>query len=125
MFFLAEGVPHRWLLPRMRAVVHHGGAGTTGAALRAGVPSVAVPFTADQAFWGRRIHRLQVGPAPLRADRLTVARAAAMVREAVSDHRYRIRAADLGRRLRAEDGVATAIDVIHRQLDPDHDANDT
>ena len=58
--FLVDSVPHDWLFPRMAAVVHHCGAGTTGAALRAGVPAVAVPFFADQLFWARRLHELGV-----------------------------------------------------------------
>ena len=57
--------PLRWLFPRVAAVVHHGGAGTTSAGLRAGVPSIIVPFFADQPYWGQRIAELGVGPAPI------------------------------------------------------------
>jgi len=52
--FLLNSVPHSWLFPKMAAIVHHGGAGTTAAALRAGIPSVVVPFFGDQPFWGDR-----------------------------------------------------------------------
>jgi UDP:flavonoid glycosyltransferase YjiC (YdhE family) len=74
----AESVPHSWLFPRCAAVVHHGGAGTTAAALRAGVPNVAVTFNFDQPFWGERVRSLGCGPAPIRhrtlsADRLLAA----------------------------------------------------
>ena len=55
-------VPHEWLLPQMRAVVHHGGAGTTGAALRAGVPSIVLPLGFDQPYWAARVTALGVGP---------------------------------------------------------------
>lgn len=58
----ADAPPHEWLFPRVSAVVHHGGAGTTGAALRAGVPAVVVPFTMDLPFWGSRVEALGVGP---------------------------------------------------------------
>ena len=60
-----EAVPHDWLLPRCKMIVHHGGAGTTAAGLRAGIPNIVVPFTADQPFWGRRVHALGVGPKPV------------------------------------------------------------
>ncbi|MCP4593378.1 MAG: glycosyltransferase family 1 protein, partial [bacterium] len=63
--FLIESVPHDWLFPRTAAVVHHGGAGTTGAGLRAGVPGIVVPFGGDQPFWARRVEALGVGPAPI------------------------------------------------------------
>jgi sterol 3beta-glucosyltransferase len=111
-FQVVESIPHAWLLPRMRMVIHHGGAGTTGAALRAGVPSAAVPFTADQAFWGRIIRRRGVGPAPTPARRLTVDRLAGMIDTAVNDQSMQQRAAALGSRLQEEDGVARAVEVI-------------
>jgi sterol 3beta-glucosyltransferase len=111
-FRVVEGIPHSWLLPRMRMVIHHGGAGTTGAALRAGVPSVATPFTADQAFWARRIRRLGVGPAPVPAQRLTSSRIAAIIDQSLRDERFGERAADLGRILQSEDGVASALEAI-------------
>ncbi len=63
--FVTGAVPHDWLFPRMAAVVHHGGAGTTGAGLRAGVPSIIVPGANDQPFWGRRVEALGAGPAPI------------------------------------------------------------
>ena len=59
--FVAESVPHSWLFPRMAAVVHHGGAGTTAEGLRAGVPTVITPFVLDQPFWGRGSRRWDSG----------------------------------------------------------------
>ncbi len=113
---LLESVPHDWLFARVRAVVHHGGAGTTAAALRAGVPSIVVPFMADQPFWGGRVQALGVGPRPIPRKELTAPRLAEAIRTAVHDQAMRRRAADLGRRLRAENGVAHAVGVIHRYL---------
>ncbi|MFD0652644.1 glycosyltransferase [Streptomyces malaysiensis] len=62
-------LPHDWLFPRTAAVVHHAGAGTTAAGLRAGVPAVAVPAMADQPFWAARLHRLGVAPGHCRSTR--------------------------------------------------------
>jgi sterol 3beta-glucosyltransferase len=104
-----ESVPHDWLFARMHAIVHHGGAGTTGAALRAGVPSVVVPFTMDQPFWAARVAALGVGPAPIPRRRLTRERLAGALRTALTDAPMRDRAARLGALLHAEDGVATAV----------------
>jgi sterol 3beta-glucosyltransferase len=115
-FMVVEGIPHAWLFPRMRFVIHHGGAGTTGAALRAGVPSAATPFTADQAFWGRQARRLGVGPTPVPAHRLTAARIAAMIDHALQDREMAQRAAELGRVIQGENGVATALAAIDRSL---------
>lgn len=107
---LAVGsVPHRWLFSRVSTVVHHGGAGTTGAGLRAGVPNVVVPFTADQAFWGARVRELGVGPQPIPAKRLTVERLTNALGEALADGSMRRRAEALGRKIQSEDGVARAV----------------
>jgi sterol 3beta-glucosyltransferase len=114
--FPAEGIPHHWLFPRMRYILHHGGAGTTGAAARAGVPSTAIPFSADQAFWARQIYRLGVGPAAPPARRLTRNLLDALLQDALADPAYVRRARVLGEKLRREDGVTSAMQVIHAQL---------
>ncbi|MFL5577694.1 MAG: glycosyltransferase [Gemmatimonadaceae bacterium] len=109
-------VPHEWLLPRTRAVVHHGGAGTTGAALRSGAPSIVVPLGFDQPFWGRRVAALGVGPAPISRRALTADRLARAIERAVRDEGMRERAAALGAALRGEDGVARAVEAVERTL---------
>jgi sterol 3beta-glucosyltransferase len=114
--FLKEGVAHDRLFPHVAAVVHHGGAGTTAAALRAGVPSVVVPFMADQPFWGRRVFQLGVGPQPIPRQQLSEDNLAAAVRQAVSDPEMRRRAAALGQEIRGEDGVGRAVALIDRFL---------
>jgi UDP:flavonoid glycosyltransferase YjiC (YdhE family) len=105
----AEAMPHEWLFPRVAAVVHHGGAGTTGAGLRAGVPAVVVPFAMDQPFWGSRVAALGVGPTPVPRAKLTRPALAVALREAVTDRGMRARASALGALLRAEDGVGRAV----------------
>jgi UDP:flavonoid glycosyltransferase YjiC (YdhE family) len=114
--FVTEAVPHDWLFPRMAAVVHHGGAGTTGAGLRAGVPSIIVPSTNDQPFWGRRVKALGAGPAPIPRRRLTADRLARTICVAVTDESIRRRAAELGKRIRAEDGVRNAVRIVDQTL---------
>lgn len=112
----AGDVPYAWLFPRLRYILHHGGAGTTGAAAAAGVPSTAAPFSADQAFWARRIHRLGLGPAAPPARRLTPERLDAILKDALSNPAYAPRARALGAQMRGEDGVAEAIQLIHECL---------
>ena len=114
--FVTEGVPHDWLFPRMAAVVHHGGAGTTAAALRAGVPSVVVPVMPDGRFWGQRVYELGAGERPIPRHRLTADRLAEAIRAAVEGPGMRQRAVWLGERIRAEDGVARAVQVIGEYL---------
>ncbi|MCI0397774.1 MAG: glycosyltransferase [Chloroflexi bacterium] len=113
--FKAEAIPHDWLFPRVAAVVHHGGAGTTAAGLRAGVPSILVPFFGDQPFWADRVRALGVGPAPVPRRALTVERLAQAIMMAVQDEGMRRRAAALGRQIRAENGVARAVTAFARQ----------
>ncbi|MDH4043592.1 MAG: glycosyltransferase [Gemmatimonadota bacterium] len=107
-----DDIPHDWLFPRVAAVVHHGGAGTTAAAMRAGRPAVVVPFFADQPFWAGRVAGLGVGPPPIPHRRLTLDRLAWAIRIAVRDDAVARRALALGDRLRAEDGVARAVEAI-------------
>jgi UDP:flavonoid glycosyltransferase YjiC (YdhE family) len=107
-------VPHDWLFPRVAAAGHHGGAGTVAAALRAGLPSVLVPFMADQPFWARRLFAVGAAPAPIPRKRLTAERLAAAIRAAVTDPQIRGRAAELGARVRADDGVARAVEAFEQ-----------
>lgn len=109
---LVESIPHSWLFERMSAVVHHGGAGTTAAGLRAGVPSILVPYTADQPFWGRRVAELKVGPTPIPRKRLTSQRLAEAIREAVLNRAMQAQARTLGQQIRGEDGIGAAVALI-------------
>lgn len=111
-----QDVPYHWLFPRAATVVHHGGAGTTAAALRAGVPSVVVPFFADQPFWAGRTAELAAGTSPVPLRRLTPPRLAAAIEHASGDPRIRCGAARLSEKLRAEDGLGRAVDVIEQRL---------
>ena len=112
--FALRGAPLDWLFPRMAAVVHHGGAGTTAAGLRAGRPTVVCPFFGDQPFWGRRVHPLGAGPEPLRQKHLTAEALAGRIRSALNVTTMHARAAALGEQLRAEDGVANAVSFLER-----------
>ena len=110
--FALESAPHEWLFPRMAAVVHHGGAGTVAAGLRAGKPTVVCPLFGDQPFWGHRIHTLGVGPKPVPLKRLTVDGLAQAIHLAVTDEGMCRRAETLGGNIRAENGVVKAVDLI-------------
>ena len=114
--FLCDSVPHEWLFPRMAAVIHHGGASTTAEGLRAGVPSIVVPFFGDQPFWGQRVAELGVGPSPIPYKELSVEGLAAAIQQAVSDEAMRSRAIAIGQKIREEDGVTNAVEAFHRQL---------
>ncbi|MBW8482981.1 glycosyltransferase [Actinomadura parmotrematis] len=105
-------VPHTWLFPRTAAVVHHGGAGTTAAGLRAGVPTVVCPFFGDQPYWGERVAALGAGPAPLPFKDLSVPALARRIRAAAGTPEIAERAAAIGARVRAENGTARAADLL-------------
>lgn len=107
-----DEVPHALLFPHMAAVVHHCGAGTTAAGLRAGVPAVPMPVQFDGGFWAARLTALGVAPAVVPLRQLTVDRLAAALTAAVREPRYARQAARLAERLRAEDGVAPVLAAL-------------
>jgi sterol 3beta-glucosyltransferase len=112
--FEIEKVPHNWLFPRVSAVVHHGGAGTTAAGLRAGRPTVICPFIIDQPLWGARIHALGVGSQPIPQKKLTADKLAAALREVTTNPSIREKAEALGEKIRAEDGIGNAVALIEK-----------
>jgi sterol 3beta-glucosyltransferase len=106
-----EAVPHTWLFPRMAAVCHHGGAGTTAAGFKAGVPSLIVPFANDQFAWGQRAHDLGVGTAPIARKQLTVSNLAAAIGD-TSNPVIQRAAARLGQQIATEGGARRCAEVI-------------
>ncbi|KAL2920101.1 Sterol 3-beta-glucosyltransferase [Polyrhizophydium stewartii] len=109
-----DKVPHDWLFPQMAGVVHHGGAGTTAAGIRAGVPTLIRPFFGDQFFWADRVQDLGVG---ISLRKLTVDKLSAALVTLTSDATMRERAALLGEKVRAERGVANAVQYVYRDLE--------
>jgi sterol 3beta-glucosyltransferase len=115
--FLPVGdVPFEWLFPRMAAVVHSGGAGSAAAGMRAGVPGITVPFFSDQPFWARRVAAVGAGLAPIPYKELTAERLAASITTVVKDPSIRHHAAAIGEKIRAENGVQRATEIITRHL---------
>jgi UDP:flavonoid glycosyltransferase YjiC (YdhE family) len=110
-------LPHTWLLPRVRAIVHHGGAGTTAAALDTGVPQVIVPHLYDQHFWAERMHQLGVAPRPLPIDSLNGDRLASSIAQVLSEKRFEKRAKEISVAIGREGGTRKAISLIERAVE--------
>ena len=109
--FVIDSAPHNWLLPQCKTVIHHGGAGTTAAGLRAGVPSIIVPSAADQPFWGKQVNAAGAGPQPIPTKALTMNKLIMALAEA-DDEAIRTSAQDIGRKIRNENGVVRAVEFI-------------
>jgi vancomycin aglycone glucosyltransferase len=109
-----SAVSHAAVLPRVALAVHHGGAGTTTAAARAGVPQVILPHILDQFYWAHRIERLGLGPRALPVDLITADILTDRIDLALNDARIRARAAALGPVIAARNGVVTAVDHLER-----------
>jgi UDP:flavonoid glycosyltransferase YjiC (YdhE family) len=113
---VVDSVPHEWLFGRVAAAVHHGGSGTTGAALRAGVPSVVVPYFFDQPLWAQRLAQLGVAARPLPRSKLTADRLAAALGDVVNDPAKLDRARAVSQRIRSEDGAGRAVRLIDEHI---------
>lgn len=115
--YLSDAIPHDWLFPRMRAVVHHGGAGTTAAAIWAGVPAVVLPLYGDTHFWAKQIHALGLGPRPIIRDHIAVETLARAIRQAAEDQAMHKRVQKMARSLQEEQGSEKASELIDTYLE--------
>jgi len=111
--YVIDSAPHSWLFPRMAAVVHHGGAGTTAAGFRAGVPSIILPYGNDQFAWGLRAFELGVGPRPVPQKRLTTEALSGAITAALRPQ-VLTAAGALGEKIRGEHGAENAVEIISR-----------
>jgi len=112
--YMLPSIPHSWLFPKMATVVHHGGAGTTAAGLRAGVPTIITPFMGDQAFWGHRVAQLGVGTNPIPRKKLTAENLASAIQESISNQTMRQKACELGEKISRENGIINATTLIEQ-----------
>lgn len=115
--YLTQDVPHSWLFPRVSLIVHHGGSGTTGAALAAGKPQVVCPFVGDQPYYSRRLHEIGVAPAPVPQRHLTTRTLSNAIQRAISDRTLRVNAERIGNIVRSEGATETAVRILEEFLD--------
>jgi sterol 3beta-glucosyltransferase len=114
--FKIDYAPYDWLFSRMAMVIHHGGSGTTAFAFRSGRPSCIVPFVFDQFFWGERVADLGVGPKPIPYRKLTVERLREAIRIGIDHPQIKLKAADLGRKIQAENGIKNTLHLFDKIL---------
>ncbi|XP_074317256.1 sterol 3-beta-glucosyltransferase UGT80A2 [Silene latifolia] len=122
--YLLDNCPHDWLFPRCASVVHHGGAGTTAAGLKAACPTAIVPFFGDQPFWGERVHARGVGPPPIPIDEFSLNKLVDAIKFML-DPQVKERALELSKAMENEDGVTGAVKAFFKQLPrkkADHDS---
>jgi len=110
-----DEIPHDWLFPRCAAACHHGGAGTTAASLRSGLPTIIVPFFGDQYFWGRIVSEAGAGPTPVPIGSLTAETLAEAIRFALGP-KVRERARDLSRKVKTQQGDEETVASFYRRL---------
>ncbi|XP_018716803.2 sterol 3-beta-glucosyltransferase UGT80A2 isoform X6 [Eucalyptus grandis] len=113
--YLLDNCPHDWLFARCSAVVHHGGAGTTAAGLRAACPTTIIPFFGDQTFWGEQVYARGVGPAPIPVDDFSLEKLIAAIRFML-DPKVKERAMDLATAMENEDGVGRAVNSFYKHF---------
>jgi UDP:flavonoid glycosyltransferase YjiC (YdhE family) len=114
-----ESAPHGWLLPHCKMLIHHGGAGTTAAGLRAGIPNIIVPYMADQPFWGKRVHAVGAGPRPILVKDLSVEKLSQAIVDAEKES-LRKGAQIVGQQISNEDGTGEAVKWIEKYSNDFH-----
>lgn len=112
--FCVHDVPHAWLFPRMAFILHHGGAGTCGSALSAGIPNTAIPFSIDQFFWAKRLARLGVGPSAPPINQLSENNISVLIVKGMSDPFYKENVVNLSKKINSEYGIENAIHIIRK-----------
>lgn len=127
LFCFSGDVPYNWLFPRCAAAIHHGGSGSTAAALHAGIPQVICPFILDQFYWAERMFWLGVAPEPLKStcllpdkdDDYYIMEAANMLVGAINialSPEVKLQASQIASRISAEDGVSEAVRLIKEEM---------
>lgn len=114
--FYTDSLPHDWLFPRVRATVIHGGAGTCAASLKAGKPTIVIPFMGDQTFWGERVNKIGAGPKPVLFKDLNAEKLAGLIKEAVTNKSIIESSMRIGEVLRSENGSQAAARIIQSFL---------
>lgn len=113
--YLLDNCPHDWLFSRCLAVVHHGGAGTTAAGLKAACPTTIVPFFGDQPFWGERVHARGLGPAPIPVEEFSLDKLVDAIRFMLHP-KVKERAVELAKAMENEDGVTGAVKAFYKHF---------
>lgn len=116
--FKINSIPHDWLFTKMQCIIHHGGAGTTAATFRSGIPGIPIAFLADQPFWAYRAYNLGVSPRPIDRRKMTADQLADVIHETINNYELRDRADKLGQKIRQENGVAQAVNIINKTIEP-------
>nr|XP_043612642.1 sterol 3-beta-glucosyltransferase UGT80A2-like [Erigeron canadensis] len=113
--YLLDNVPHDWLFLQCAAVVHHGGAGTTAAGLKAACPTTVVPFFGDQPFWGRQVHARGVGPPPIPIEEFSLKKLVSAIQFMLKPE-VKVSATELAKAMADEDGVKGAVEAFHKHF---------
>ncbi|PUZ46151.1 hypothetical protein GQ55_7G027200 [Panicum hallii var. hallii] len=113
--YLLDNCPHDWLFLQCKAVVHHGGAGTTAAGLKAACPTTIVPFFGDQPFWGDRVHARGLGPPPIPVDQFGLQKLVDAIKF-MMEPAVKEKAVELAKAMESEDGVTGAVRAFLRHL---------
>lgn len=116
--YMLGNVPHDWLFQHVSCVVHHGGAGTTAAGIKAGRPTVVVPFFGDQPFWGAMVAKAGAGPMPIPHKQLTAEKLAQAILEALKPESLE-RASELASKISEEKGSDVGAQCFHQMLNID------
>ena len=112
--FFIQKYPHLKLFPKMAAVIHHGGAGTTATAAISGVPQIIVPHLLDQYYWGNQIYQSRLGPSPIWRSELTSTKLAASIRQCLSNEQFRQKARETAGIIKQQDGLELTITELMR-----------
>ncbi len=115
LFYFVGRIPYDWILPKMYAIIHHGGSGTTHTALKYGCPMLIIPHIIDQYVWNKIIFKMGIGPLGIDVSQIKRGNLESKILELINNESFKNKAEELGKQMRNENFKAELYESIIKE----------